>query len=125
IAHCQIAAGARGVFVWSLSEAELMAQQGFNDIAVGMPLVTKQKQDRAAALGREVRLTMTVDRSEASGQFGLDGGPAIRVLATVISRPEPGLAILDMGQKAIGADLGQPAVDGLPGARISKMSAEH
>ncbi len=125
IAHRQIAAGAHGVFVWSLSEAELMAQQGFSDIGIGMPLVTKQKQARADALGRHVRLTLDVDRSEVSEQFGLDSEPAIRVLATVISRPEPGLAILDMGQKAAGADLGQPAVHGLPGACISKMSAEH
>jgi D-serine deaminase-like pyridoxal phosphate-dependent protein len=125
IAHRQIAAGARGIFVWSLSEAELMAQQGFSDIAIGTPLVTKQKKVRAAALARQTRLTLDADRSEVSELFGLDGGPAIRVLATVISRPEPGLAILDMGQKAVSADLGQPAVHGMPGARISKMSAEH
>jgi len=50
--------------------------------------------------------------------------PAARVLSTVISRPEPGLALLDLGQKAIGADTGLPATD-LPGARISRQSAEH
>lgn len=51
-------------------------------------------------------------------------GKAARVLATVISRPEPGLALLDLGQKAITADTGWPVAD-LPGARIAKQSAEH
>ena len=32
--------------------------------------------------------------------------PAARVLATVTSRPEPGTAIVDTGQKAIGIDAG-------------------
>lgn len=50
--------------------------------------------------------------------------PAARVLATVISRPEPGPALLDLGQKAITADTGWPLSD-LPGARITKQSAEH
>lgn len=50
--------------------------------------------------------------------------PAAKVLATVISRPEPGLALLDLGQKAITADTGWPLA-GLPGARITRQSAEH
>jgi D-serine deaminase-like pyridoxal phosphate-dependent protein len=58
-----------------------------------------------------------------AGDYVLSG-KAARVLATVISRPEPGLALLDLGQKAITADTGWPLVD-LPGARIAKQSAEH
>jgi D-serine deaminase-like pyridoxal phosphate-dependent protein len=51
--------------------------------------------------------------------------PAARVLATVISHPEPGLAWLDLGQKAIGMDTGLPVVDGIPGATVFTMGAEH
>ena len=51
--------------------------------------------------------------------------PAARVLATVISRLEPGVAILDSGQKAIGIDTGFPAVEDIPEATITRMSAEH
>ncbi len=50
---------------------------------------------------------------------------AARVLATVTSVPEPDMAILDAGQKAIGADLGHPVVDSIPGATVLPMSAEH
>lgn len=51
--------------------------------------------------------------------------PAARVMATVISRPEAGLALLDTGQKAIGVDTGVPMVEDLPGATLTRMSAEH
>ena len=50
---------------------------------------------------------------------------AARVLGTVISRPEPGLAWLDVGQKAIGIDAGLPAVHDLDGVTVLSMSAEH
>lgn len=51
--------------------------------------------------------------------------PAARVLTRVISRPEPGLGLLDLGQKAIGTDTGLPAVDEPQGVRITRMNAEH
>ena len=51
--------------------------------------------------------------------------PAAKVMATVTSHPEPGLAIIDTGQKAIGVDPGLPAVDGIPGAAAIRLSAEH
>jgi D-serine deaminase-like pyridoxal phosphate-dependent protein len=51
--------------------------------------------------------------------------PAARVLATVTSRPEPGTAIVDTGQKAIGIDTGLPVAEGLPGAAVVSVSAEH
>lgn len=50
---------------------------------------------------------------------------AARVLATVTSGPEPGLAIVDAGQKAIGADLSNPVVEGVAGAKVLSLSAEH
>ncbi len=51
--------------------------------------------------------------------------PAARVMATVTSRPEPGVAITDLGQKAIGADTGLPMADGIAGAAVIGLSAEH
>lgn len=51
--------------------------------------------------------------------------PAARVLTTVISHPDPARAIADVGQKAIGVDTGLPVVDGIPGATLARMSAEH
>ncbi len=58
-------------------------------------------------------------------QYRRELRPALRVLGTVVSHPEPSVAITDMGQKAIGADLGLPVIDGLPGAKVRGLSAEH
>ena len=51
--------------------------------------------------------------------------PAAHVLTTVTSRPEPGIAITDAGQKAVGIDLGLPQVVSLPGVEATGLSAEH
>ena len=51
--------------------------------------------------------------------------PAARVMATVIGRPEPGLAITDTGQKAAGADFGLAYLDAGFDASLKSLSAEH
>jgi D-serine deaminase-like pyridoxal phosphate-dependent protein len=51
--------------------------------------------------------------------------PAAKVMSTVASVPEPGVAITDGGQKAIGADTGLPAVEDLHGVEVKSLSAEH
>ena len=51
--------------------------------------------------------------------------PAARVMATVIGRPEPGLAITDTGQKAAGADFGLAHLDAGFNASLKSLSAEH
>lgn len=51
--------------------------------------------------------------------------PAAHVLAIVVSAPEPGIAIMDAGQKTIGADPEQPTVENIPGATVRSLSAEH
>ena len=51
--------------------------------------------------------------------------PAARVMATVIGRPEPGLAITDTGQKAAGADFGLAHLDAGFDASLKSLSAEH
>lgn len=51
--------------------------------------------------------------------------PAAHVLTTVTSRPEPGTAIADAGQKAVGIDLGLPVVADRPGLVAVGLSAEH
>lgn len=51
--------------------------------------------------------------------------PAARVMATVIGRPEKGLAITDTGQKAAGADFGLARLDAGFDASVKSLSAEH
>ena len=51
--------------------------------------------------------------------------PAARVLATVISHPVPGRAVVDAGHKTTGPDFGVPVLEALQGAVATRFSAEH
>ena len=51
--------------------------------------------------------------------------PAARVLAVIVSTPEPGVAIMDAGQKTVGTDFGLPHVENIAGVEVRPMSAEH
>ena len=50
---------------------------------------------------------------------------AATVLATVISHPVSGRAVLDAGHKTTGPDFGVPVLEGFPGAVATRFSAEH
>lgn len=50
---------------------------------------------------------------------------AAHVLATVVSHPVDGLAVVDVGHKAIGPDQGPPVLQGPVGAKATRFSAEH
>ena len=56
--------------------------------------------------------------------YGIDLPCALTVLATVISRPNPGRVILDVGRKAMSTDMASPRPLGLDTAAV-KLSAEH
>ena len=46
------------------------------------------------------------------------------ILTTLVSRPEPTRAILDVGRKGFGAEWGPPRIKDLPGAEVAKYSSE-
>ena len=50
---------------------------------------------------------------------------AAKILAQVISHPVGPRAVLDAGHKATGPDSGLPILDGFPGAKATRFSAEH
>ena len=50
---------------------------------------------------------------------------AATVLATVISHPVAGMAVLDAGHKATGPDHGRPVLQGVDGGTAARFSAEH
>lgn len=112
-----------GIAVRSIAEAEVFASAGFDNIRVLRPLVTPAARRRAAALGKSIRLYLSDDGVALAGADALDG--AVTVSSHVTSAPEPGRAILDCGQKAIGRDFGDPTVVGYEGFRASAGSAEH
>jgi D-serine deaminase-like pyridoxal phosphate-dependent protein len=58
-------------------------------------------------------------------QLGLPFRCALTLLSTVISTPEPGLAILDAGIKALTTENGLPEVLNPPGMRLLRLNEEH
>jgi D-serine deaminase-like pyridoxal phosphate-dependent protein len=61
IARLQIAAGAVGIQVAKLGEAEVMAAAGIEDILVGYPIVGAAKLERLARLAASARISVALD----------------------------------------------------------------
>lgn len=51
--------------------------------------------------------------------------PALRLWAQVVSRPEPGLALLAMGRRDVSFDQDLPVSVGVPGGRVTKLNDQH
>ncbi len=67
IARAQVEAGAAGITVAKVSEAEVMADAGLEDIFIAYPLVTESKIRRAVELSRRLkRLIVGVDSLEGA-----------------------------------------------------------
>ena len=123
IARLQTAVrGVSGIAVRSISEAEVFANAGFDDIRVLRPLATPASRRRAEAIAECATLVFEPDRP-LCGIDWLDA--AVTVSARVIGVPEPGRAILDAGQKSVGGDFGDPTVLGRQHGKASARSAEH
>ncbi len=66
-----------------------------------------------------------------AGNAPLDLRPALTVFSRVVSRPEPGLALLDVGKRDVPSDLDLPLVlqtsdaRALPGARVVALNDQH
>ncbi|HZE40425.1 MAG TPA: alanine racemase [Stackebrandtia sp.] len=61
----------------------------------------------------------------ARGGAGPDLRAALRLHATVLSMPEPGLAILDAGRRDLPFDAGMPLPLDLPGATVTDLNDQH
>lgn len=80
-AHMQLQAGARGVTCAKVSEAEVMADSGVEDIFIAYPMVGAARVERAVALSRRVqRLILSVD--SLPGAIALDA--AARAAGTML-----------------------------------------
>ncbi len=82
IAHMQLDAGAGGITVAKVGEAEVFAAHGCKDIFIAYPVVGEAKWQRAAAVARTCKLTVGIDSE--TGVCGLSkaaeaAGSMIRV----------------------------------------------
>src|SRR5262249_27737658 len=94
IARLQLEAGATGVQVAKLGEAEVMADAGVDDILVGYPIVGERKLARLADLAGRARVTVTVDSEDVA--IGLSRTAVERGIAF------PTLLELDTGMRRLG-----------------------
>ena len=123
IARIQVALpGVSGIAVRSIAEAEIFAAAGFDDIRILRPLVTPESHRRVKAIANTARVVFEADRA-LTGADWFEG--AVTVTARVVGVPEPGRAILDAGQKAVGRDFGDPRLLGQTHCQASAGSAEH
>lgn len=85
LAKLQLAAGAVGITVATIGEAEVFAKKGIRDIFIAYPLfVTEAKLQRLIKLSRKVKLTLAIDSAE--GAKGLAKGlSGVRVLVEIDS----------------------------------------
>ena len=82
VAALQRAAGANGIAVAKVGEAEVFARAGFDDIAIAYPVVGAGKWRRIAALARAARVTVNADSAVAVAGLSaaaVDAGATIHV----------------------------------------------
>jgi D-serine deaminase-like pyridoxal phosphate-dependent protein len=66
IAAMQLAAGATGIAVAKVAEAEVFAERGCTDIVIAYPVVGPRKWERIAALAESVKIAVNVDSGVAA-----------------------------------------------------------
>jgi D-serine deaminase-like pyridoxal phosphate-dependent protein len=79
LAALQLDAGAAGLTVAKLGEAEVFADGGCEDLFIAYPLVGDTKLERLAALARRARVSVGLDSLEVARAISESGGPEVGV----------------------------------------------
>jgi D-serine deaminase-like pyridoxal phosphate-dependent protein len=104
LARIQVEAGARGITVGNLGEAEVFAEAGFDDIFIAYPIrADGPKADRLRALLERDRLRLSV------GFDSIEGVEGLAAAARGAARPLRVLLELDPGNRRTGAPPGETA----------------
>jgi D-serine deaminase-like pyridoxal phosphate-dependent protein len=103
-------------------------------------LVADELGALASSRGRDVTVVLRSGAFQAHDDVFYDGispfgqpdsgpdavfRPALAIWSRVLSRPEPGLALLDAGKRDLPVDLGMPVVHGHPGAVVTAVNDQH
>ena len=117
IAHLQMQAGAVGIQVAKLGEAEVMADAGIRDILVGYPVVGEAKLARLGDLAGRVSISVTLDSDEVAA--------GISRIASKRGLTIPVLVEIDTGLRRLGLEPGPEAagfaerIAALPGLELA------
>jgi len=94
LARMQLAAGAKGISLAKVSEAEVFARAGFGDIFIAYPVFGRGKPERLLVLAETVRLAVGVDSE--------DGARALGGVFRQSGRPLDVLLKVDVGLRRVG-----------------------
>ena len=130
IARLQIAAGATGITVSKISEAEVFADAGIDDLFVAYQIVAPPQLERLVRLARSVRLRCAVDSREGAERLSraaTDGGIELGVMLEIdlgIGRTgvRAGVAAIELAQRI--SDLPSLELIGIYGFRGFRAYAE-
>jgi D-serine deaminase-like pyridoxal phosphate-dependent protein len=103
IAHMQVAAGASGITVAKLGEAEVMADAGLDDLLLAYPIVGTAKLDRLRDLLDRAAVRVSLDSMEVADGIGRVG--------TARGRPVPVLVEVDVGLHRLGRPPGDASAN--------------
>lgn len=103
IALKEIQAGAVGVAVAKLGEAEVMAWSGIKDILIMNQIVTDEKIDRLLGLAKNANVTVAADNTENVAKLSSKARKRNQTLGVVIE--------VDIGHHRAGVNPGQEALD--------------
>jgi D-serine deaminase-like pyridoxal phosphate-dependent protein len=103
IAHLQVRAGARGITVAKLGEAEVMAAAGLDDILIAYPLQGAIKMARLLNLAERVRVRVSLDSMKVARD--------ISEAAWARGRKIPVLVEVDTGLRRVGLAPGEGVRD--------------
>ena len=119
IARMQVDAGADGITVAKLGEAEVMADAGLDDLLIAYPIVGDAKLARLRGLLERATVRVSLDAVEVAegvGRAGRDAGRDVPVLVDV-----------DTGTHRMGRPPGAPTaelaveIDRVPGVRVAGL----
>lgn len=104
LARLQLQAGsAVGITCAKLAEAQVLAEQGFEDVLIANQVIGRQKVHRLAQIARKMRITVAVDDAtnvQTIGQAARDAGSTVGILVEV-----------DIGMGRCGVPAGEPTLE--------------
>jgi D-serine deaminase-like pyridoxal phosphate-dependent protein len=103
VAHMQVRAGAVGIQVAKLGEAEVMIDAGIQDVLIGYPIVGAHKVERLVTLAERATLTVSLDAFDVAAPIAAAAAERGVSIALLIE--------LDTGLSRVGVAPGRDAVD--------------
>ncbi len=103
IARMQVDAGANGITVAKLGEAEVMVDAGFDDILIAYPVWGSQKLARLRVLMERARIRVSLDSVEVAEGLGR--------LAGTVGGPVEVFVEVDTGHHRLGRPPGEPTIE--------------